>query len=334
MARRRTYLDIAHCGHQAAALRRRAPSRHRKHAYPPHQTTLPALAGASIGGRWGVDSRLVGGQADTDAGGEALRIECGTAIASARVVRVPNQLEEVFGRHEAIRLDNRPGLTAEAFVDFAEGNGAKLLFIQPGKPPRRLRADKVACWQGQQCIIDLGRHGARKARVPTFNRSILSNRYDWTRVPDPRRPVCSPQESLMNLIQWYQRADVPFAKHLGIELIQAEPDSLVGELMVEQRLCTLGGIVHGGAIVAFTDTLGALLAFANLPTGATTVTLEGKTNFMAPAEAGTRIRGETMLLHRGRHVMVCQTRVSNPAGKTLAVTLQTQMILPADAGRR
>ena len=65
---------------------------------------------------------------------EALRIECGTSIPSSRVVRVLEQLVEMFGRPEAIRLDNGPELTAEAFVDWAEKNGVKLLFIQPGKP--------------------------------------------------------------------------------------------------------------------------------------------------------------------------------------------------------
>ncbi|MHB0922126.1 MAG: IS3 family transposase [Thiomonas delicata] len=65
---------------------------------------------------------------------EALRIECGTSIPSARVVRVLNQLVEVYGRPEAIRLDNGPELTADAFVDWAKDNGVKLLFIQPGKP--------------------------------------------------------------------------------------------------------------------------------------------------------------------------------------------------------
>ena len=65
---------------------------------------------------------------------EALRIECGTSIPSARVVRVLNQLLGVHGRPEAIRLDNGPELTADAFVDWAEENGVKLMFIQPGKP--------------------------------------------------------------------------------------------------------------------------------------------------------------------------------------------------------
>lgn len=65
---------------------------------------------------------------------EALRIECGTSIPSARVVRVMNQLLEVYGRPQAIRLDNGPELTADAFVDWAKEHGVKLMFIQPGKP--------------------------------------------------------------------------------------------------------------------------------------------------------------------------------------------------------
>jgi putative transposase len=65
---------------------------------------------------------------------EALRIECGTSIPATRVVRILNQLVAVYGKPEAIRLDNGPELTAEAFVEWAEQNGVKLLFIQPGKP--------------------------------------------------------------------------------------------------------------------------------------------------------------------------------------------------------
>jgi len=65
---------------------------------------------------------------------EALRIECGTSIPSARVVRVMNQLLEVYGRPQAIRLDNGPELTAEVFVDWAKEHRVELMFIQPGKP--------------------------------------------------------------------------------------------------------------------------------------------------------------------------------------------------------
>lgn len=65
---------------------------------------------------------------------EALRIECGMSIPSARLVRVMTQLIEVYGKPRAIRLDNGPELTAQAFTDWAKERGIQLLFIQPGKP--------------------------------------------------------------------------------------------------------------------------------------------------------------------------------------------------------
>lgn len=65
---------------------------------------------------------------------EALRIECGTSIPAARLLRVMNQLIEVYGKPEAIRLDNGPELTAEAFTEWAKEHDIQLLFIQPGKP--------------------------------------------------------------------------------------------------------------------------------------------------------------------------------------------------------
>jgi putative transposase len=65
---------------------------------------------------------------------EVLRIECGTSIPSARLVRVMEQLVEVYGKPQAIRMDNGPEMTSQAFTDWAEQNGIQLLFIQPGKP--------------------------------------------------------------------------------------------------------------------------------------------------------------------------------------------------------
>ncbi len=65
---------------------------------------------------------------------EALRIECGTSIPSGRLVRVRDQLIEVYGAPRAIRLDNGPEMTADAFTDWARLHGIRLLYIQPGKP--------------------------------------------------------------------------------------------------------------------------------------------------------------------------------------------------------
>jgi putative transposase len=69
-----------------------------------------------------------------EANREGLRIECGKSIPSARVVRVMTELVEVYGRPDAIRLDNGPEFTADTFVDWAKEQGIALLYIQPGKP--------------------------------------------------------------------------------------------------------------------------------------------------------------------------------------------------------
>ena len=65
---------------------------------------------------------------------EALRIECATSIPSGRLVRVMDQLIEVYGKPQAIRMDNGPEMTSQGFMDWAERHGVKLIFIQPGKP--------------------------------------------------------------------------------------------------------------------------------------------------------------------------------------------------------
>jgi probable transposase len=65
---------------------------------------------------------------------EGLRIECGSSISSLRLVRVMQELVEVYGKPEAIRLDNGPEMTSHTFVDWARDQGIRLMFIQPGKP--------------------------------------------------------------------------------------------------------------------------------------------------------------------------------------------------------
>jgi 1,4-dihydroxy-2-naphthoyl-CoA hydrolase len=120
---------------------------------------------------------------------------------------------------------------------------------------------------------------------------------------------------------------LPFAELLGIEIISASPDKIVAEMTVREDLCTVPAVLHGGAIMAFADTLGALGTIANLPQGAGTTTIESKTNFVAPAPAGTRVVGETTPVHRGRRTMIWETRVLGPEGRLVALVTQTQLVL-------
>ncbi len=131
----------------------------------------------------------------------------------------------------------------------------------------------------------------------------------------------------MDLLARFQANPLPFASLLGVEIVSASPDSIVAELTVREDLCTAGSMMHGGAIMAFADTLGALGTLANLKDGATTTTVESKTNFLSGAPLGSRVRGETAPVHRGRRTMVWQTRVTLPEGKLIALVTQTQLVL-------
>jgi 1,4-dihydroxy-2-naphthoyl-CoA hydrolase len=131
----------------------------------------------------------------------------------------------------------------------------------------------------------------------------------------------------MDLLARVNGIKLPFAELLGIEFISASPDKLVAEMTVRGELCTIPAVLHGGAMMAFADTLGAMGTLVNLPQGAGTTTVESKTNFIAPAPLGSRMIGETTPIHRGRRTMVWQTRISNAEGRLLALVTQTQLVL-------
>jgi uncharacterized protein (TIGR00369 family) len=113
---------------------------------------------------------------------------------------------------------------------------------------------------------------------------------------------------------------------LGIEVLEASRDRVVARLPIRDELRTVGGALHGGTLMAFADTMGAVATVANLPSGATTTTLESKTNFFAAGRSGS-VRSETTPLHRGKRTMVWQTRITDDNGRLLALTIQTQMVL-------
>lgn len=122
---------------------------------------------------------------------------------------------------------------------------------------------------------------------------------------------------------------MPFATLMGVEVVSAAPERVEGRLLVREDLCTAGGILHGGAFMAFADSLGAVGGFLNLRDGARTTTLESKTNFLGSAKAGTTVRGVATPIHIGRRSSVWQTRVEAEDGKLLALVLQTQMTVDA-----
>jgi uncharacterized protein (TIGR00369 family) len=124
-----------------------------------------------------------------------------------------------------------------------------------------------------------------------------------------------------------QRLAPLFPGLMGVEVVTASPDRIVARLLVRPELCTSGDILHGGAIMAFADTLGAVGTVLNLPAGARTTTTDSSTKFIAAAPVGTTVTGECTAFHRGRTTMVWQTQVRNEAGKLCAVVTQTQLVM-------
>ena len=108
----------------------------------------------------------------------------------------------------------------------------------------------------------------------------------------------------MDDLQRLQESPLLFAVLLGIQVTGAAPDQMTAELMVRDNLCTQPAIRHSGAIMAVADTLGAAATMLKPPAGASTTTIESKTNLLAPALAGKKILGETTPVHRGRRMMV------------------------------
>ena len=133
----------------------------------------------------------------------------------------------------------------------------------------------------------------------------------------------------MNLdVEQIQRLLQPlFPGLMGVRITEASPTRVVATMEVRQDLTTGGHILHGGAHMAFADTLGAVGTILNLPEGKRTTTTDSSTKFIAGAAANTTVTGECVALHRGRTTMVWQTSIRNAEGKLCSVVTQTQLVL-------
>ena len=120
--------------------------------------------------------------------------------------------------------------------------------------------------------------------------------------------------------------NVGLVAHLGIEFLEVTQDRVRARLQVSEKLLTTTGVVHGGTLMAFADTIGAAGTVANLTEGQRTATLESKTNFISGCKAGW-ITAESTPIHKGKRTHVWETRITDDAGRLLSVTTQTQMIL-------
>jgi 1,4-dihydroxy-2-naphthoyl-CoA hydrolase len=132
----------------------------------------------------------------------------------------------------------------------------------------------------------------------------------------------------MTPLEKIQSMKMPFAELKGVTFVEADRDRVVARLLVRPDLCTLNHTIHGGAVMAFADSVGAAATVINLAEDAKgTTTLESKTNFIAGAKEGSTISATATPVHRGRRTQVWQTRIETNDGKLVAMVIQTQMIL-------
>lgn len=114
---------------------------------------------------------------------------------------------------------------------------------------------------------------------------------------------------------------------MGVRLLEASPERVRAEMPVRPDLCTAGGILHGGAYMAFADTLGAVGTVVNLAKGQTTTTTDSSTKFIRGVAVGSTVTGDCVALHRGRRTQVWQTEIRDAEGKLCAVVTQTQLVI-------
>jgi uncharacterized protein (TIGR00369 family) len=142
---------------------------------------------------------------------------------------------------------------------------------------------------------------------------------------EPLSRVCHGAEMDSSALDWLV-ASMPHAEHLGIRLEAAGRDGVDATMDWRDDLCTVAGMAHGGALMAFADSAGAILAYLHLPEGASTSTIESKTNFFRPVTSGT-VRCQTRLVNAGRTTITVQSELRNADGKLVSLTIQTQAVV-------
>jgi 1,4-dihydroxy-2-naphthoyl-CoA hydrolase len=144
----------------------------------------------------------------------------------------------------------------------------------------------------------------------------------------PVRIIAEQTGGRMTPLEKIQSMKMPFAELKGVTFTEAGLDRVVAKMVVRPDLCTLRNTIHGGAVMAFADSVGAAATVINLPPDAKgTTTLESKTNFIGGAKEGSTVTATATPVHRGRRTQVWQTRLETEDGKLVAIVTQTQLVL-------
>jgi uncharacterized protein (TIGR00369 family) len=123
-------------------------------------------------------------------------------------------------------------------------------------------------------------------------------------------------------------AMMPFAQTIGVRVISAGPDVVIGELDWADERTTGGGAMHGGALMSLADCIGALCAYLNLPAGAMTTTTSSSTVFVRAVRSGT-VTATARPLHAGRSTIAVVTELRDDDDRLVAQVTQSQAVLSA-----
>ena len=127
------------------------------------------------------------------------------------------------------------------------------------------------------------------------------------------------------------REIMPFGAHMDMHLVSASADEVVGVMQWSEATTTMGGAMHGGALMSLTDSIGGVVAFLNLPEGAGTSTISSSTVFLRGFREGT-VTAIGRLVHKGRTTIVAETELTDAQGRPVARTTQTQSVLMPRTG--
>ena len=121
-------------------------------------------------------------------------------------------------------------------------------------------------------------------------------------------------------------ATMPFAVQSGVEITAADRDQVVGHLDWAEERCTIGGLMHGGALMTLADSLGAVAAFLHLPEGASTATVTSNTSLLRGLRDG-RATGTATVINAGKRFITVRTDVVDDERRLLITTTQIQAVL-------
>jgi uncharacterized protein (TIGR00369 family) len=119
------------------------------------------------------------------------------------------------------------------------------------------------------------------------------------------------------------RLDIPFVNDLGIEFVSAEKGHAVLALDLLPRHLNGWAVAHGGVIMTMLDVAMAVAGRSLDPAAVAGVTIEMKTSFVQPGNAGTRIIASAAAFHRASTMAFCDGEVRDTSERLIAKAIGT-----------